>query len=75
MQSFTGTVTSVKTPQTVGVEINYFYRHLKYKKTLIRKTKLLAHNEIEGIKEGDKVEIIKCRPYSKLKHFKVVKKT
>lgn len=74
MQNFTGKVVSVKTPQTVGVVVDYIYRHPKYKKILHRRTKLLAHNETEGIKEGDTVQIVKSKPFSKLKHFRVVKK-
>jgi|GEM_PF-1241975 small subunit ribosomal protein S17 len=73
MQTFTGIVTSSKTPQTVRVEVNYIYKHPKYKKTLIRKTGLLVHNELPEIKVGDRVEIVKSRPYSRLKHFKVTR--
>ncbi|MBI3888024.1 30S ribosomal protein S17 [Candidatus Microgenomates bacterium] len=74
MQTFKGTVVAVKTLNTVKVAVEYIYRHPKYKKILKRTTKLLAHNELEGLKGGDLVEIIKSKPYSKLKHFKVVKK-
>jgi ribosomal protein S17 len=74
MQTFTGIVRSAKTSQTLGIEVAYSYRNTKYKKTLSRKTNLLVHNTIEGIKVGDQVEIEKCRQYSKLKHFRVVKK-
>ncbi|MCL4397816.1 30S ribosomal protein S17 [Patescibacteria group bacterium] len=74
MQTFKATVLSAKTPKTVAVTVEYIYQHPKYKKILRRKTKLLAHNEIEGIKEGDTVEIVKSKPFSKNKHFMVVKK-
>lgn len=74
MQSFEGVVTSSKTKDTVSVEIIFFAKHPKYMKVLQKKTKLMAHNEIEGIKEGDKVEITNTKPYSKTKHFKVTKK-
>lgn len=74
MQKFEGTITSAKTPQTVAVEIVFFAKHPKYKKVLKKTTNILVHNEIDGLKEGDKVELVKTRPYSKLKHFKVVKK-
>lgn len=74
MQNFTGKVVSAKTDKTVKVEVEYTYHHPKYKKILKRTTNLLVHNEIEAIKEGDKVQIIKSKPYSKLKHFIVVKK-
>lgn len=74
MQSFTGQVISIKTAQTVRVAVNYIYRHPKYKKIMRRQTKLLVHNELEGIKEGDTVQIVKSKPFSKLKHFKLLKK-
>jgi len=71
MQSFIGTIVSVATKNTVKVEVPYSFRHPKYLKVLKRTTNLLAHNEIEGLKIGQKVRIIKSRPYSKNKHFKV----
>lgn len=74
MQSFTGKVISAKLPHTLTVAVEYIYRHPKYRKILKRMTKLLVHSEIEGIKEGDKVQIVKSKPYSKLKHFLVTKK-
>lgn len=74
MQIFEGIVTSAKTKNTVLVEVTYFTKHPKYQKVLEKKTKLMAHNEIEGIAEGDKVEVINSKPYSKNKRFKVVKK-
>lgn len=74
MQSFEGVVISSKTKDTVRVEIVYFQKHPKYQKVLEKTTKLVAHNEIDGIKEGDKVEITNTKPYSKTKHFKVTKK-
>jgi small subunit ribosomal protein S17 len=74
MQVIKGKVISTKTLNTVKVGVEYIYHHPKYKKILKKMTKLLVHNEIEGIKEGDIVEIVKTRPYSKLKHFKISKK-
>lgn len=74
MQTFIGTVTSNKTPKTVRVEVSYAYKHPKYKKILIRKTKLLAHNELPEVGLGDTVRLVKSRPYSKRKHFRVIEK-
>lgn len=71
MQTFEATVVSNKTTQTVTVTTDYIFRHPKYKKILKRTTKLAAHNDIPDIKIGDKVRLIKSRPYSKTKHFKV----
>lgn len=72
MQTFTGTIVSTKMKNTVAVEVPYTVRHPKYHKILKRTTKLLAHNEIEGLKVGQKVNIVKTKPYSKNTHFKVV---
>ncbi len=74
MQEFVGKVVSVKTPKTVAVEVPYVYRHPKYKKIIRRTTKLLVHNEIPEIKDGDMVRISKSRPYSRRKHFKLIGK-
>ena len=74
MQTFVAKVTSAKTLKTLAVEVSFTQTHPKYKKVISRKTKLLVHNELEGIKEGDSVKIGKSRPYSKTKHFKVIEK-
>lgn len=74
MQIFEGIITSSKTANTIAVEVVYFAKHAKYKKVLKRTTNLLVHNETPGLKEGDKVEVTSCKPYSKLKHFMVTKK-
>lgn len=59
---------------TVKVAISYSIRHPKYQKVMKKTTNLLVHNEMEGLKVGDKVEIVKSMPYSKKKHFIVIKK-
>ena len=74
MQTFTGTISSTKMKNTVAVKISYSYRHPKYHKILKKTTKLLAHHEIEGIKEGDQVKIVKTKPWSKNTHFKVTER-
>ena len=74
MQYFEGKVVGVKSAKTVAVEVPYVYRHPKYKKIVKRTTKLLVHNEILEVAVGDRVRIEKSRPYSKLKHFKVISK-
>lgn len=71
MQIFTGMVISAKQPRTVTVAVEQFRRHPKYHKIMRRTRKILVHNTLPEIKEGDKVKIGQCRPYSKRKHFKV----
>lgn len=73
MQSFTGTVISDKMKNTLTVVVNFSMRHPKYKKIIKKTTKLHVHNEIEGIKTGDRVTIVQSRPYSKTIHFQTKK--
>ncbi|MDP3733042.1 MAG: 30S ribosomal protein S17, partial [Candidatus Daviesbacteria bacterium] len=46
--------------------------HPLYKKTYIQSKKYLVH-DMMGTKEGDMVDIVKTRPISKRKHWKIVK--
>lgn len=73
MKKFKGVVIAVKTPKTAKVRVDYHWQHPLYKKILRRSKKYLCHDEI-GIKENDKVLIEECRPISKRKKFKIVKK-
>lgn len=73
MQVLEGVVMAIPAKNSVIVTVSYIFRHRKYKKTVKKTTKLAAHNEIEEIKIGDKVQLVKSRPYSKTKHFRVLK--
>ena len=53
--------------KTIRVELNYQMRHPKYGKTLKRRTVAHVHDEKNEAREGDWVEIAKCRSYSKTK--------
>ena len=59
--------------KTVKVIVSRIYRHEKYFKEIRVKKSYLAHNEINGVKVGDKVKIIQSKPISKRKSF-IVKK-
>ncbi len=74
MQYFEGKIVKISAAKTAAIEVPYVYRHPKYKKIVKRTSKLLVHNEVEGLAVGDMVRIEKSRPYSKLKHFKVIAK-
>lgn len=67
-----GRVVSTKMNNTVAVLVERMAKHPLYKKTFLRSKKYLVDVR-EGVKEGDVVEIIKVRPVSKNKHWKVVK--
>ncbi len=70
-----GTVTSTKMNKTIVVRVESKFRHPLYRKVLTMHKKFKAHNELEGIAEGDVVLIEETKPISKEKSFIVVKKT
>ncbi|MBP6993807.1 30S ribosomal protein S17 [Candidatus Woesebacteria bacterium] len=72
--TFIGTVVSAKVAGTLVIEIHTKLRHPLYKKVINKTKKLKVHNEIQGIVEGDKVEVRSCRPMSKTKHHAVMGK-
>ena len=69
-----GTVMSTKMTNTITVRAINNKLHPIYKKVVKQFKKLMAHNEIEGIKVGDKVRLIESRPLSKNKKWVVVGK-
>lgn len=73
-RNFTGIVISAKMDKTVVVSIEKKLRHPFYRKVITRHKKLKAHNDMEGIKEGDLVKIKEVRPISKNKNFTVIEK-
>jgi small subunit ribosomal protein S17 len=61
-----GTVVSTKMDKTVVVAVIERVRHRRYQKTLQRTTKLYAHDEVNDLREGDRVRVQETRPVSKL---------
>ena len=72
-KTLTGRVVSTKMQKTIAVEIERLRKHPMYGKYIRRTTKLLAHDENNESKEGDKVVISPCRPLSRRKSHKLVK--
>lgn len=70
-QEKVGLVTSDKMTKTVVVRVERLVRHPKYKRYIRRRTKFMAHNELEA-KTGDTVRIIASRPLSARKRWRVV---
>jgi small subunit ribosomal protein S17 len=58
--------------KTVVVAVERTVRHPLYKRTLKRTTKLMAHDEENNAKVGDKVRLMETRPLSKRKRWRVV---
>jgi small subunit ribosomal protein S17 len=69
----TGTVTSAAAAKTRRVEIPRIIRHPKYGRILHRRTVCHVHDEREESAAGDLVEIIECRPKSRLKRWELVR--
>ena len=67
-----GIVVSNKPDKTVTVLVERKYQHPVLKKVIKAKKKYNAHDEKNKFKNGDKVSIIECRPYSKSKKFEVL---
>jgi small subunit ribosomal protein S17 len=68
-----GTVTSDKMAKTITVLVTRTFRHPKYGKYLRRQVKYHAHDEAEVAQTGDRVEIVECRPMSRLKRWRLVR--
>ena len=69
----TGTVTSAAASKTRRVEIPRVIRHPKYGRILHRRTVCHVHDEAEESQPGDLVEIVECRPRSRLKRWELVR--
>ena len=69
-----GHVVSSKGNKTVVVEVKRRFTHPFYGKVISRSKKYHAHDEKNKFKEGEKVSIIVCKPYSKKKTWQVMEK-
>ncbi len=70
-----GTIISDKMAKTVVVKVERIKEHPKYKKRFRIHQKYKAHLEGTDFKVGDKVVIEECRPISREKRWKVIKKS
>jgi small subunit ribosomal protein S17 len=68
-----GVVTSEKMAQTITVTVERRSRHLKYQKYIRKHSRVYAHDEKGEAHKGDKVEIMECRPISKLKRWRLIR--
>ena len=69
-----GIITSDKMDKTVVVEITTLKTHPKYKKSYKSSKKYKAHDEENKYKVGELVVIEECRPLSKDKKWRVIRK-
>ena len=76
MKKLNGKVVSLKNQKTATVEVSRMWAHPLYEKRVKRSKKFASDYDPKKIKLaiGDIVEIHECRPISKTKSFKVIKK-
>jgi len=67
-----GIVTSDKMQKTVVVRVDRVVKHPVYKRYVKKRSKFMAHSEIEGVSIGDQVRIVETRPLSARKRWRVV---
>ena len=73
-RQLTGKIISDKMQNTVVVEVERIKEHPKYKRRYKISKKYKAHAETNEYKVGDKVIIEECRPLSKEKKWRIIKK-
>src|SRR5262245_25703544 len=66
-----GIVTSDKMMKTVVVRVDRLVKHPIYKRYVRKRSKFMAHNEIDGVSTGDQVRIVETRPLSAHKRWRV----
>ncbi len=67
-----GIVVSDKMEKTITIAIIRKVPHPLYKKYFKKTTRLMAHDEKDDCKVGDKVKIMETRPLSKNKRWRLV---
>ena len=67
-----GIVMSDKMQKSVVVRVDRLVKHPVYKRYVRKRTKFMAHNEIDGVAIGDQVRIEETRPLSARKRWRVV---
>ena len=68
----TGVVISDKPDKTITVMVERKYSHPVLKKVIKVRKNYNAHDEENKFKNGDKVSIRECKPYSRTKKFEVI---
>ena len=68
-----GRVVSDKGDKSITVRYEYIVKHPKYGKYYKRSTKLRIHDEENEASTGDLVEVMACRPLSKMKCWRLTR--
>ncbi|OGZ17756.1 MAG: 30S ribosomal protein S17 [Candidatus Nealsonbacteria bacterium RBG_13_36_15] len=73
-RQLTGIIISDKMAKTIVVKVERIKKHPKYKRRYKVHKKYKAHDEKNDYKLGDRVIIEECRPKSKEKRWRVIRK-
>ena len=73
-RTFRGEVVSDKMNKTIVVRVDRTVLHSKYLKRYNVSKQFKVHDEKEEFKIGDLIEFIECRPYSKDKKWRALRK-
>lgn len=73
-KTFIGTVVSAKMPKTLVVKVEQVKKHPKYLKFYTVHTKFKVHYAGGNFVHGDKISFVECRPLSKDKRWRALKK-
>ncbi len=68
-----GIVSTDAMEKSIGVRVERMFKHPKYKKYIRRHSKVYAHDETNEARVGDRVEIMECRPLSKMKRYRLIR--
>jgi small subunit ribosomal protein S17 len=70
-QTKIGRVVSAKMQKTIVVEVERRVQEARYKRTIKRTSRFMAHDEGNAAKAGDSVRIEETRPLSKRKRWRL----
>jgi small subunit ribosomal protein S17 len=70
-QTKIGRVVSAKMQKTIVVEVERRVQEARYKRTIRRTSRFMAHDEAGAAKIGDSVRIEETRPMSKRKRWRL----
>jgi len=73
-RQWTGIVVSTKMAKTIVVRVDRTLIHPKYGKRMKISKRYKVHSVMSDIKVGDKVVFVECRPLSRDKRWRLVKK-
>ena len=71
-KSVIGEVVSNKMDKSIVVRVDRRFRHPLYRKYINKSSKFMAHDEENECNIGDKVTIVKTRPLSRKKRWRLV---